>query len=128
MIIQLLIVSILAGVSSYAQAAQICLDRDEFASLIQKVEQTSKELANVKAQVSLYQKANEARKEELRVSGEYVLMLERYKEIGEELSTAYEQRDTEHAKELDTMKWHRNMGWGAAVAVTIGAVVFGFLK
>lgn len=126
---QLLISVIMVGISiSPTYAAQVCLDRDEFAGLIQRVEQTAKELANIKAQVSLYQKANEARKEELRVSSEYMVSLEHYKDLSEELLAAYERREAEHVKELDAATWWRNVGWGTAVIVTVGAMIMGVLK
>lgn len=114
--------------ASTSHAATICLDRDEFAGLIQRVEQTAKELANTKAQVSLYQKANEARKEELRVSGEYVVSLEHYKGLADELLGKTEELEAQHAKELDDMTWWRNMGWGTAGAITAAVLILGVMK
>jgi hypothetical protein len=127
MIRQALILSIVVGFSSSAFAAQVCLDQDEFAGLIQRVEQTSAELKNVKAQLGLYQKANDARKEEIRVTGEYIIPLEHYKEVSEELITALESRHAEDVKKLEDMEFWRNAGWAAA-AIAVGALVFMVVK
>jgi hypothetical protein len=96
--------------------------------LIQRFEQTSKDLANTKAQVSLYKTANEARKEELRVSGEYVVSLEHYKDLVEELLGKTEELDARYEKAVDDAEWWRNVGLGTAIAVTVGAVILGVLK
>lgn len=109
-------------------AATVCVDRDEFAGLIQRVELTHKELANVKAQVSLYQKANLERREVIRLSDEYIQALEQFSENVGELNALYEQREQTAANELDRVTWWRNVGWGTAVAVAIGVIVIGVLK
>ena len=112
----------------WSHAATVCLDEREFSTHLLQVEQDRKELKNLRVAVPLYKTANEARKEELRVSGEYVVSLEHYKELSEELLAAQDQRETQHAKEMADVRWWRNMGWGTAGAVTAAAIIVGVLK
>lgn len=118
----------LVAVPAWAGAATVCVDRAEFAGLIQRVEQVHQELANVKAQVSLYHQANAARKEEIRIKDEYVLMLERRMTVADELEAAYVQREQDAAASLDRAHWWKHAGWGTAALVTMVAIVLGVLK
>jgi hypothetical protein len=114
--------------ASTSQAATVCLDEREFSAHLLQVEQDRKELKNLRVAVPLYKTANEARKEELRVTGEYVVSLEHYKELSEELMAAQEQREAEHAKELADVRGWRNVGWVTAGAMTASVIILGILK
>jgi|CXWL01.1.fsa_nt_gi hypothetical protein len=118
----------LVAVPAWSAAATVCVDREEFAGLIQRVEQVHKELANVKIQVALYKQANDVRKDEIRIKDEYVLLLEQRMAVADELEAAHAQREQASSEAIDRAHWWRNVGWGTAVAGTIGAIVFGVLK
>ena len=124
----IILLALVLALPTVAQAATVCLDEREFSTHLLQVEQDRKELKNLRVAVPLYQKANEARKEELRVSSEYVVSLEHYKELSEELLAAQDRREEEHMKELADVKWWRNMGWGTAGAVAVAAMILGVLK
>jgi hypothetical protein len=104
------------------------MDEHEFSSHLFQVEQDRTELKNLRVAVPLYKTANDTRKEEIRVTGEYVLALEHYKDLSEELMARYGLSEKAHAKDLADATWWRNAGWGTAVAVIIGTVVLGVLK
>ena len=114
--------------ASTSHAATVCLDEREFSSHLLQVEQDRQELKNLRVAVPLYKTANETRKEELRVSNEYIIALERSVELLHEMEHTQEQREAQHAKELADAKWWRNVGWGTAGAVTIAAIILGVLK
>jgi len=124
----IVLLALVLTLPTVAQAATVCLDEHELSAHVLQVEQDRAELKNLRVAVPLYKTASETRKEEIRVTGEYVLALERYKDLSDELLAAQEQREAQHAKELAEMKWWRNMGWGTAAAVTVGAIILGVLK
>ncbi|MDH4327373.1 MAG: hypothetical protein OEV77_02535 [Nitrospira sp.] len=128
---------ILALGAGPAWAGQACMEQRELSDLITRYEQAAAEVKNLKAQVSLYQEADRARKGEIHAGGEYIVSLEHYKELSEQLLAGYELGAKAHAQELadqaatyegvmGSLRWWRNAGFtttGLAVAVIIWMAV-----
>jgi hypothetical protein len=114
-------------------AGQACMEQRELSDLITRYEQSAAEIKNLKAQVSLYQEADKARTGEIHAGSEYIMSLEHYKDLSEQLIAGYELVAKAHAKELSDqaakheegmskLRWWRNVGLTTA-AISFGVIV-----